>query len=164
MAVMVLSSLLGSVILISILFPYFLPVIAFVVLGYVALASFYTVSSREMKRLGRFVPNPPRKINLADEHLTDGILRSHLYSHFAESLSGLATIRAYGATSRFIKENGVLIDHEDSALYLTISLYNLFIFAHFLVLTGWLRSANQRWLSIRLDALGGLLVFVVAIM
>lgn len=52
MAVMVLSSLLGSVILISILFPYFLPVIAFIILGYVALASFYTVSSREMKRLG----------------------------------------------------------------------------------------------------------------
>ncbi|KAF8318754.1 ABC protein [Clavulina sp. PMI_390] len=125
MAAMTLSSLLGSIILISILFPYFLPIVAFVLIGYYGLARFYSVSSREMKRL-------------------DGILRSALYSHFAESLSGIATIRAYGATSRFVHDNSVFIDHEDSALYLTIT--------------------NQRWLSIRLDVMGGILVFVVALM
>lgn len=52
---MVLGMLLGSVILISILFPYFLPIVAFVFLGYLGLASFYTVSSREMKRIGKMI-------------------------------------------------------------------------------------------------------------
>ncbi len=59
-------------------------------------------------------------------------------------LSGLATIRAYGETERFIKENGYYMDLEDRAYFLTIT--------------------NQRWLSVRLDFLGACLVFAVAIM
>jgi hypothetical protein len=49
-----------------------------------------------------------------------GILRSFLYAHFSESLTGLATIRAYNATARFISDNGKFIDREDSALYVFI--------------------------------------------
>ena len=52
---------------------------------------FYRESARELKRL-------------------DSSLRSLLYSHFAESLSGLATIHAYGVTDRFLKEDNFLID------------------------------------------------------
>lgn len=59
-------------------------------------------------------------------------------------LSGLATIRAYGETDRFVKENTYYMDLEDRAYLLT--------------------ATNQRWLSVRLDFLGGCLVFAVAIM
>jgi ABC-type multidrug transport system fused ATPase/permease subunit len=44
---------------------------------------------------------------------TDAILRSSLYSHFSESLSGLATIRAYGEADRFRKENESRMDIEN---------------------------------------------------
>lgn len=72
------------------------------------------------------------------------MLRSTLYAHFSESLSGLTTIRAYGATDRFIKENARLIDIQDRA-YLLI-------------------KANERWLTTRLDWLGGTLVFATGVM
>ncbi|KAF9517313.1 hypothetical protein BS47DRAFT_1291272, partial [Hydnum rufescens UP504] len=74
----------------------------------------------------------------------DGILRSELYSHFSESLSGLATIPAYGESSRFIAENCRFIDHENSALYLIVT--------------------NQRWLSVRMDNLGSILILCVSLM
>ena len=43
----------------------------------------------------------------------DALLRSLLYTHFSESLSGLATIRAYGETRRFQKENEARMDIEN---------------------------------------------------
>lgn len=70
--------------------------------GYWYYASYYRESARELKRL-------------------DSALRSLLYSHFAESLSGLATIRAYGETRRFIKDDQYFIDLENRALFLTIT-------------------------------------------
>lgn len=72
----------------------------------------------------------------------DNLLRSSLYSHFAESLSGLASIRAYGEVERFVTQNEKLIDIENRAYYLTV--------------------VNQRWLGLRLDFFGSLLVFSVA--
>jgi ATP-binding cassette, subfamily C (CFTR/MRP), member 1 len=71
-------------------------------LGYSYFAAYYRESAREMKRL-------------------DSSLRSLLYSHFAESLSGLATIRAYGETNRFIRDDHYFIDLENRALFLTIT-------------------------------------------
>lgn len=99
---------------------------------------YYQTSARELKRL-------------------DSLLRGLLYSHFSESyvvrlfvkltlrrLSGLATVRAYGETRRFIRENAYYMDLEDRAYFLT--------------------TTNQRWLSVRLDFLGGCLVFALSIM
>jgi ABC-type multidrug transport system fused ATPase/permease subunit len=74
----------------------------------------------------------------------DAILRSSLYSHFSESLSGLATIRAYGEIDRFEKENETRVNVENRAYWLTVT--------------------NQRWLGIRLDFLGTLLTFAVALL
>lgn len=74
----------------------------------------------------------------------DAVLRSSLYSHFSESLSGLATIRAYGETDRFLDENRKRVDIENRAYWLTVT--------------------NQRWLGIRLDLMGIFLAFVVAIL
>ena len=72
------------------------------------------------------------------------MLRSLLYSHFSESLSGLATIRAYGESRRFALENQSRVDVENRAYWLTVT--------------------NQRWLGIRLDCLGALLTFIVALL
>lgn len=125
MFVLAVANVLGSVILIAIFLYYFLAAVVIISLGYLYFANYYRESARELKRL-------------------DSALRSLLYSHFAESLSGLATIRAYGETQRFIKDDHYFIDLENRALFLTIT--------------------NQRWLSIRLDFLGGLMVLAVGIM
>lgn len=56
----------------------------------------------------------------------------------------MATIRAYGLKDRFIKDLRHAIDEMNAAYYLTFS--------------------NQRWLSVRLDAVGNALVFTTGIL
>ncbi|KAK4057952.1 hypothetical protein OIO90_001171 [Microbotryomycetes sp. JL221] len=118
------ASVLGAIILIAAIIPYFLPVVAAVLVLYFYASSFYRASAREIKRL-------------------DNFLRSSLYAHFGESLSGMATIRAYGESEKFLKKNEYYIDIENRAYFLTI--------------------VNQRWLGFRLDLFGSILTFVVAI-
>lgn len=67
------------------------------------------------------------------------MLRSLLYGHFSESLTGLPTIRSYGGIDRFVQENAYYVDLENRALFLSVT--------------------NQRWLAIRLDFMGGLSEF-----
>jgi ABC-type multidrug transport system fused ATPase/permease subunit len=110
--------------LIAIVNQYFLIAVAVILLLYYKAAQFYRASAREIKRL-------------------DNILRSGLYAHFSESLSGLATIRAYGEHDRFLRLNEQKIDMENRAYLLTVF--------------------NQRWLGVRLDFFGALLAFAVAI-
>ncbi|KAG6334059.1 hypothetical protein ID866_5033 [Astraeus odoratus] len=119
------AQIIGAIILISIILPWFLIIVVTVLAVYCCAAYFYRASARELKRL-------------------DAILRSALYSHFSESLSGLTTIRAYGEVERFKKENRRLIDVENRAYWVTI--------------------ANQRWLGMRLDFLGTILTFAVALL
>ena len=71
-------------------------------------------------------------------------MRSSVYAHFSESLSGLATIRAYGEAERFKEDNEKRVNIENRAYWLTVT--------------------NQRWLGIRLDAMGATLTFVVAML
>ncbi|KAF9510627.1 hypothetical protein BS47DRAFT_1395826 [Hydnum rufescens UP504] len=120
-----LSQIIGAIILISIILPWFLIPVGIVILVYFNIGVFYRNSARELKRL-------------------DSILRSSLYSHFSESLSGLGTIRAYGETTRFARENEKHMDNENRAYWLTIT--------------------NQRWLGVHLDFLGAILTFAVAIL
>lgn len=124
MAVQTCGNIIGATILVAIIEPYFLIAMAVVMVIYAHNAAFYRRSSREFKRI-------------------DAILRSSLYSHFSESLSGISTIRSYGESERFLTDNWRRMDIENRAYYLTI--------------------INQRWLGIRLDFLGSLLTFVVAI-
>ncbi|KAH8833231.1 ABC protein [Flagelloscypha sp. PMI_526] len=125
MFVMTLAGLIGSAILITIYEHYFIVVAVGIMILYRYFGAYYQASAREMKRL-------------------DAMLRSLLYAHFSESLTGLPTIRSYKAVDRFISDNKYYIDLENRALILTI--------------------ANQRWLSVRVDVLGSLMVFFVAIM
>ncbi|KAF5393181.1 hypothetical protein D9757_001344 [Collybiopsis confluens] len=122
--ILTMANVLGAVVIISILEPYFLAAVVFIAFGYNYFGSFYKASSRELKRL-------------------DAMLRSLLYAHISESLSGLPTIRSYGKISRFIQDNQYYIDLENRALFLTVT--------------------NQRWLAIRVDTLGAFLVFFVSL-
>lgn len=74
----------------------------------------------------------------------ESVLRSTVFAKFGEGLSGVASIRAYGLKSRFIQDLRQSIDEMNSAYFLTYS--------------------NQRWLSLRLDMIGNLLVFTVGIL
>ncbi|KAG1834892.1 ABC protein [Suillus variegatus] len=49
------------------------------------------------------------------------MLRSLLYAHFSETLTGLPTIRSYGEMKRFIAANRYYIDLEDRALFLVVT-------------------------------------------
>ena len=74
----------------------------------------------------------------------EAVLRSGVFARFGEGVSGLSSIRAYGLQQRFIRELQAAVDQMNSAYYLTF--------------------ANQRWLSVRLDAIGNLLVFTTGIL
>ncbi|KAB5592292.1 ABC transporter C family [Ceratobasidium theobromae] len=125
MFIFTISSVVTSVVIITILEYYFVVIAIVILLLYQYFAAFYRASARELKRI-------------------DANLRGLLYSHLSESLTGLATIRAYGEVDHFLKDNKYYIDLENRALFLI--------------------SAIQRWLAIRLDFLGSLLVFSVGIM
>ncbi|KAL8286968.1 hypothetical protein RQP46_003974 [Phenoliferia psychrophenolica] len=125
MALAMFAQIAGSFVLIAIVDQYFLIAVVGVLVAYHAVASFYRQSARELKRL-------------------DNILRSSLYAHFSESLAGLATIRAFGETERFMLDNERHLDIENRAYFLTI--------------------INQRWLAVRLDLIGSTLTFVVSML
>ncbi|KAL2860964.1 ATP-binding cassette transporter YOR1 [Aspergillus lucknowensis] len=74
----------------------------------------------------------------------ESILRSTVYARFSEAITGTASIRAYGVQEQFRKNIRDSIDLMNGAYFLTFS--------------------NQRWLSVRLDAIATLLVFVTGIL
>ncbi|KAG1821818.1 ABC protein [Suillus subaureus] len=122
MSFLSLSTVMGSMIIVVILELYFIIAVFFIAIGYGYFAAFYQASAREVKRL-------------------DSMLRSLLYVHFSETLTGLPTIRSYGEMSRFVAANRYYVDLEDGALYLVIT--------------------NQCWLGLRLEFIGCMLVFFV---
>ncbi|KAI9357930.1 P-loop containing nucleoside triphosphate hydrolase protein [Zopfochytrium polystomum] len=73
----------------------------------------------------------------------ESVSRSPLYAHISESMTGLSTIRAYNEQERFVNRCQSLVDRNSSPLYL---LYT-----------------GQRWIQLRLEMIGNLLVFAVAI-
>jgi ABC-type multidrug transport system fused ATPase/permease subunit len=105
MLVNTLAQIIGSVVLIAIVLPWFLIAMAIISVVYWYMAIFYRASARELKRLGESTRSSKRTSEF--EYISDAILRSSLYSHFSESLAGLSTIRAYGETERFLQENTI---------------------------------------------------------
>ncbi|TEB30865.1 multidrug resistance-associated ABC transporter [Coprinellus micaceus] len=73
----------------------------------------------------------------------DSLLRSILYASYSESLTGLSTIRAYREQSRSIRDAEHGLDMQNRAYYMII--------------------ATQRWLSVRLDLFGNVLVFGIGL-
>ncbi|NXN81031.1 MRP2 protein, partial [Bombycilla garrulus] len=73
----------------------------------------------------------------------DSVTRSPIYSHFGETVSGLSVIRAYGHQERFLKHNEITMDINQKSVY------------------SWIIS--NRWLAIRLEFVGSLVVFFAAL-
>ncbi|RIB24070.1 P-loop containing nucleoside triphosphate hydrolase protein [Gigaspora rosea] len=96
-----LSSAIGTFILIVVVFTWFIiPLVPLTILYYFA-GLFYRASNRELKRL-------------------DSVLRSSLYAHFSETLTGLPIIRTYREHKRFLRNNETFLDIENRAYFLTI--------------------------------------------
>ena len=74
----------------------------------------------------------------------EAVLRSDVFARFSEGVSGTSSIRAYGLQEHFTKVLRASVDQMNSAYFLTYS--------------------NQRWLSVRLDAIGNALVFTTGIL
>ena len=137
------STILGAVILISIVLPWFLIAVFVVFIAYFYAAVFYRASARELKVCFASYTSHSRVylmciftsvlVNISllvaywGQRMTkvylflDAVLRSSLYSHFSESLSGLATIRAYGEVERFRADNEKRVDVENRAYWLTVT-------------------------------------------
>nr|CAG8444810.1 14548_t:CDS:10 [Entrophospora candida] len=75
----------GTTLVITVITKEFIIIAILVGFFYLWVGTLYAKTSRELKRL-------------------DSITRSPIYSHFTETLVGIATIRAFGATKRFMKE------------------------------------------------------------
>ncbi|KAI0826665.1 multidrug resistance-associated ABC transporter [Trametes gibbosa] len=73
----------------------------------------------------------------------DSLLRSALYSAYSETLTGLSTVRAYRSQDRFIRKSEDGLDLENRAYYMTIAI--------------------QRWLGVRLDILGNMLILGICL-
>ncbi|XP_043911577.1 ATP-binding cassette sub-family C member 2 [Protopterus annectens] len=73
----------------------------------------------------------------------DSVTRSPIYSHFGETVSGLSVIRAYGHQDRFLQHNENTVDLNQKCVY------------------PWIVS--NRWLAIRLEFVGNLVVFFAAL-
>uniref|UniRef100_A0A452VCZ7 ABC-type glutathione-S-conjugate transporter n=1 Tax=Ursus maritimus TaxID=29073 RepID=A0A452VCZ7_URSMA len=74
----------------------------------------------------------------------DSVTRSPIYSHFSETVSGLSVIRAFEHQERFLKHNEVGIDTNQKCVF------------------SWIVS--NRWLAIRLELIGNLIVFFSSLM
>ncbi|GAA0146210.1 ATP-binding cassette [Lithospermum erythrorhizon] len=72
----------------------------------------------------------------------DSITRSPVYAQFGEALNGLSTIRAYKAYDRMSTINGNSMDNNVRFTLVTMS--------------------GNRWLGIRLETLGGLMIWLTA--
>ncbi|CAJ1962148.1 unnamed protein product [Sphenostylis stenocarpa] len=72
----------------------------------------------------------------------DSISRSPVYAQFGEALNGLSTIRAYKAYDRMADINGKSMDNN-----IRFTLVNI---------------SGNRWLAIRLETLGGLMIWLTA--
>ncbi|KAL1005984.1 hypothetical protein UPYG_G00066440 [Umbra pygmaea] len=107
--------LLGMLVVMSYALPWFLVPLAPLVLLYHRTQHFYRHTSRELKRLCSLTLSP-------------------VYSHFSETLSGLATIRASSNAARFEEENERRLDQNQRCLFLS--------------------NAAMQWLDIRLQMMG----------
>lgn len=74
----------------------------------------------------------------------EAVLRSVVFSKFSEAIYGTPTIRAYGIQDQFLATIRERIDEFNGAYYLTF--------------------ANQRWLSLRLDYIGVVMIFILGML
>ncbi|GAA5924113.1 hypothetical protein JCM1841_004577 [Sporobolomyces salmonicolor] len=118
------GSVVGIIGTISVALPAFLPAAIVITALYAFLGKMYLASSRELKRY-------------------ESVTRSPIFSLFGEALQGIATIRAYGDTSRFMQDIFRLLDQNNRPFF-----------------SLWLAN---RWLSVRVDTAGALVALLAAL-
>ncbi|KAF9111885.1 hypothetical protein BGX27_004328 [Mortierella sp. AM989] len=92
-------TLIGTVVLIIVVFPWLILAIVPILGLYYALSIYYRITSREVKRL-------------------DSNMRSHLYAYFSECLTGLGTLKAYDVVQKAILKNEYRIDLNNRPYYM----------------------------------------------
>ena len=113
-----------SFIVIGIETPYMLIAIPPVCVIYYFVQRYYIPTSRQLRRI-------------------ESITRSPIFVHFSETLSGTASIRAYGSVGTFIDENNKRIDVNNSCFYPSL--------------------ISGRWLSARLEFIGYTILLCCAV-
>ncbi|XP_066905600.1 multidrug resistance-associated protein 1 [Halyomorpha halys] len=119
-----LSPVIGTFIVICYSTPLFTFLILPVGILYYLLQKFYIATSQQLRRI-------------------ESVSRSPVFSHFSESITGAAVIRAYCVQTRFIKESEEKIDINQTSSY-----------------SGVIAS---RWLAVRLQMIGNLIIFFATI-
>nr|CAD7445720.1 unnamed protein product [Timema bartmani] len=114
----------ATFIVISCTTPLFISVIVPVGILYYFIQRVYVSTSRQVKRL-------------------ESISRAPVYSHFGESITGAAVIRAYGVQSRFIKISEEKVDFNQMCVFPNIT--------------------SNCWLSVRLELIGGCITFFTSL-
>jgi len=117
------ASVVSVVAVVSWAVPPFLLVGIPLLLIYKSIQSYYLATSREIKRI-------------------DAITKSPIFAMFGETLTGVATIRAFGEQGRFVEENESKVDRNQEACFASI-------------------GAN-RWLAVRLELIGNILILTAA--
>lgn len=91
---------------------------------YAVVQRFYIATSRQLKRL-------------------ESVNRSPIFSHFGETVTGVASIRAYNKQDQFITESENKVDNNNVAYYPTIVI--------------------NRWLAFRVEFMSNLIVFFASV-
>ncbi|KAJ3412595.1 hypothetical protein HDV05_000463 [Chytridiales sp. JEL 0842] len=110
---------------VSSLVPQLLIPLVPIAIVYIRIGHYFIRTARSLKRL-------------------DSVLRSPVFSHFGETLSGITVIRAFGASQRFMKESIKRFNDSTRASY-------------FLMVSG-------SWLAVRIQTVGTTVVFVAGLM
>lgn len=121
----VFSNIIGVLILCVVYLPWFGIAIPFLGFMFVAVSNYYQASAREIKRL-------------------EAVQRSFVYNNFNETLSGMATIKAYKADSKFGQKSDLMLNNMNEAYFITI--------------------ANQRWLAIHMDFIAFIFVLLISLL
>lgn len=112
-------------VLIGIATAYIVPVFPFMLLAFWLIQRFYLRTSRQIRFL-------------------DLETKSPLYTHFIESLTGIATIRGFGWEEEFERQNRVLLKASQRPFFLLATI--------------------QRWLTLVLDLVVSALAIILAVM
>ncbi|RIA81176.1 P-loop containing nucleoside triphosphate hydrolase protein [Glomus cerebriforme] len=116
--------MIGTIMVISAVTKEFIIASLIFSVAYVFLGLLFAKCSRDMKRL-------------------DSVTKSPIYSHFGETIIGISTIRAYGATKKFMEEMLLRIDINNRPFFMKCTL--------------------NRWLSVRYNIMGAILTFIAGI-
>lgn len=115
----------ATLILILYATPWFWVVIIPLLYIYRATQNYYVPCSRQLKRM-------------------ESNLQSPIFSHFAETLDGVASIRAFGQQDKFMAESLDRVQRNQRAYYLNV--------------------ASNRWLAVRLESLGTIVVMSASLL